>query len=256
MKNILIILITGSVITAAILLANITMADMSDDIPRQEVHPASSYFNMTACLKNAANGNNWVFDNAQYLDAADARSVASVKKHLAAMDSINSDSNFNRRALSNALTQELLQRKDNTKKSYQPDSLLAIIQWAEQFRYFAAFDSTNQLLYLSIYGFWLDYVSGKLASFSKEKPSLRHDFKFRYLITRCRENNYHIPVKVTSFEKFIDNILYSNWGHLFHATWNQSKWWLKLFFLILFVLLCQGVITVVKKIKQFIIRTK
>jgi len=249
MKNNCIIVTGVCIITAAIFLANIASADTGDDVPLQQLPAATPYFNMAACVKKAPAGSTFVFDYSKYLDSADIKSVSSIKNQLAAMDSITTDKNFNRRTLSIAITRELLHRMTNNNATYQPDSLLAIIQWAEQFEYFAAFDPANHLFYRSIFGFWLDYVAEKLSGFSEHQPALRHNFKFRYLVTRCKEKNYTISIKVTSSEKFIDNLLYSNWGHLVHATWNESTWALKLGFLAVFALTCQGLVSMVKKIK-------
>ncbi|WP_431213564.1 hypothetical protein ACQ86N_01165 [Puia sp. P3] len=124
--------------------------------------------------------------------------------------------------------------------SAELDSLLKIVQWAEQFRVLSLAEPRDRLFYVSVYDFWMDHVAAMLVQLSAQEPSMRHSFKFRYLVARCEENSYIVAAKVGSAEKFADNIRYGNWVHLFRATWYQSVWWMKLCFLLLFVFIGMG----------------
>jgi len=228
-----------------VIVKKVTGAKLSESIPQPEIGRPAAPVDMDRCLYKSADSSwNWSFDD--YLDQVRSPSVSDVRYALAEMDRISRDTIFNRRKLSETLTRYRQKRMAGSLERYQPDSLLSFIQWAEQFQFYAAFDEGNQIFYRSVFSYWMNTVGDKLAAFSQQSPELRHDLKFKYLVMRCKEKHYTIGVKVTSFDKFVENILYSNYGHLVHATWNQSSRALKSVFLLLFILLVMGSFSAMK----------
>lgn len=134
-----------------------------------------------------------------------------------------------------ALTDSLLKIKPSLSVS-NIDTLVRTFQWADKFRVFAEVDSVNNTLYLAINDFWMSKISDHLVLIAKENTSKLNDFKFRYLLTRCNEVKYNPAIKNSSANKFIQNLLKSNWAHLFHATWDQASKF-QLFLLLTFVII-------------------
>ena len=96
-------------------------------------------------------------------------------------------------------------------------------------------------------------ITEKLVSISNENSNIVNNFKFRYLITKCNEVKYFASISNNSISKFIQNLLNSNWTHLFRQTWNQAS---KLQLAFLFFM---GVITIISYallIKSIIKRIK
>ena len=228
-------IITSAVLVVLILLLyNIVSADTTNSIPVQpalDEAPAARHFDIKKCVvKTNSADTPYLFHPAMYLDSANISRLQFIMADLQSLDTLTNDPNFNRRTLSGVLTSYLSVRTQL--ESYQPDSLLRLLQWAEQFQYAALIDPKSRIFYNSVYGFWFTFIADKLTSFSNQQPSLKYDFKFKYLVTRCKEQNYTMGIKVTSWEKFVENILYSNWGHLINATWNQTTWFMKIAFLL------------------------
>lgn len=204
--------------------------DLSDNMPQEIDENDSAGFNLCFYLKKNTIPPGKLEDNfpyEAYLNSVSFPSVEEIKSNLKCLDMFFKDSSMNRQVLSYALTDKLVAR---TKlKTYSPDSLLKIVQWAEKFQNYAKLDVDNNtdILYSTIYDSWMNFVSADLMENSKKKPSLKYDFEYKYLLSRCNEKQYSIPVKVTSFEKAILMLIYSDWGHLINASWHQSTWKLK-----------------------------
>jgi hypothetical protein len=134
-----------------------------------------------------------------------------------------------------ALTDSLLKIKPSLSVS-NIDTLIKTFQWADKFRVFAEVDSVNNTLYLAINDFWMSKISDHLVLIAKENTIQLNDFKFRYLLTKCNEVKYNPAIKNSSATKFIQNLLKSNWAHLFHATWDQASKF-QLFLILTFVII-------------------
>ena len=186
-----------------------------------------------------------IFPYELYLKSGNYKSIKVIKDDLIQLDSIFPKSQ-NKRILSAVLTNQLSKRLNPYFESYQPDSLLQMLQWAEKFVYYADIDPTNDVFYQSIYQYWLDTISNTLHKFSYEKPSLKYDFKFEYLQTRLKEKGAVPDIKKTSFEKAIDNLIHNKWAHLINASWDQTSLFQKTVFLLLTVITFYGYISIIK----------
>jgi hypothetical protein len=150
-----------------------------------------------------------------------------------------------------ALTDSLLKIKPSLSVS-NIDTLIRTFQWADKFRVFAEVDSVNNTLYLAINDFWMSKISDHLVLIAKANTTILNDFKFRYLLTRCNEVKYNPAIKNSSTAKFIQNLLKSNWAHLFHATWDQATKF-QLFLLFTFVIVTTfSYLVLIKSIYQLI----
>ena len=246
-----IVLLTIAVGMAAVLLvvAKVATADIAVNIPQQRMGLIRSGFDVSQLVAGVDKKDllhSFPYD--RYLDSANIWDINAVRHDLAVLDSVTGDPDMNRRTLSNALTRELGERERRNLTSYQPDSLLRLIQWAEQFGYYSQYDANSDLFYESVYQYWFDLVANHLTEYSNRQPVLRHDFKFKYLVARCYEKKFATAVKITDFEKFVDNILYSHWGHLINATWTQASWSLKGLGLLFFALTLFGAYALAMKI--------
>jgi len=218
------------VLFTCFIIYRIVRANPDTEIPRQQNGEAVNNipFDMSLYLKKIPGKDaDYQFLTAVYLGSCDLSNAAIFREQLNAMDSLTGDERFNRRTLSEVLTTGLAMRDKDRWSVYAPDSLLLLLQRIEPFQYYAAMDARNRVFYHAIYSYWMNFIAGKLTAFSEEKPSRKYDFKFQYLLSRCKEQSFTTSVKVSSWEKFIENLINSNWGHLLNATWNQASGWLK-----------------------------
>ena len=252
MRKIVWILLPLVILIVGLIMYKVVSADTTNNIPTHLLHeeePAMAAFDVAGCLvKTGSADTPYQFQSVLYLDSAHFTRALYIRNDLLRLDSLTHDESFNRKTLSAVLTNELTSRTREQYKVYQPDSLLRLLQWAEQFQYYAAMDPHSRIFYKSVYSYWLNFIADKLITASVEQPSLKYDFKFKYLMTRCREQQYTMGVKVTSLEKFLENIIYSKWGHLLSATWNQTTWLMKFGFLIIAGIFLFGLYSIIKPI--------
>lgn len=174
-----------------------------------------------------------VFPWQDYLDSANLYDIKTMRNDLGVLDSFTKDESASRMLFSEILTNRLKTKMASSLNRYNPDSLLRIIQWAEDFLVYARMERENRIFYESVAMFWLGMVSNKLADFSKTERSVKHSFKYKYLVARCHELKFTTPVKVSKTEKVAENLLAGKWGHLVNASWNQTSSFQKMVFLLL-----------------------
>jgi hypothetical protein len=224
-KTIFNIVGTVTIVFTMVVLVKIAGTDFSDNIPQREVNQELSEFPLKAHLTVDSTKDIFItFPYKLYLDSANLCNINAIRNDLAAMDSVNDNQRSNRITLSHALTKGRAELINKKYTEFQPDSLLILMQWAEQFDYYAQFDADNDVFYRSVYTYWFNFVTSKLEEYSKENPSLKYDFRFKYLANRCKEKKFNAALEVPSTEKVWENLLYNKWGHLWEASWNQSSW--------------------------------
>lgn len=181
------------------------------------------------------------FNYKQYNKSNPFKDINTINQDIKTIDSVfvNQD-NLGQQVLANALTQFL--REDeaiNIFSTYNPDSLLSVIDWVEKFEAYARIDKENELLYTAVYEFWLGEISSYLSNRQHENTSLQYDFKFQFLAQKCAVLKYPVNIKESKIEKFKKNLIAGNWSHLINATWNDSPFYLRLVYItgILFTLL-------------------
>jgi len=165
------------------------------------------------------------FPYEEYLKSVNYQEAKSIQKDLLILDSLVGDKMVVRGLISAVLTDSLYNRNFSKVDNANLDSLNYRLQWAEKFKFYGEADplSENQLLFQSIYDFWLSKISKKLSEYSENNEKAKFNFQYRYLTAKCNEKRYNVSVKVSSLEKVIQNTLGSNWAHLFEASWNQAS---------------------------------
>lgn len=195
---------------------------------------------------------NSVFPFNKYVNERKKATISIIKWDKNLLDQKYPDNgNENNRILSIAYTDSLFEIEKNSFSTYNPDYLIELLQWTESFRYAALLDAENEILYASIFDFWLNKITSNLVAFSTENHSIKYDFKYKYLEAKCAEYGFTFGTKVSSLEKVIYNIVDSNWMHLFDASWNQTNTLQKLIFLLLLIVTCFGYILIARKVIVF-----
>ncbi|MCP4521976.1 MAG: hypothetical protein GY827_09860 [Cytophagales bacterium] len=121
--------------------------------------------------------------------------------------------------LSQALTNKL-----HLERTRDLDTLNAILVWADKYKVNEANSSSNALMYKSIHSHWYNYVANHLDELSKEKSSIKYDFKFRYLIRKCNENKFEVMGETSKIEKVVTNVIDQRWSYLFYRFWSSTSW--------------------------------
>jgi hypothetical protein len=189
-------------------------------------------FNISEFLKNS---NDVVkdFPYDKYIASSDYQTYSFLRNDIDQLSNKLKDNGAAQSLIYNALTDSLLKAKPALIGS-EIDSLIVAFQWADKFRIYAEADSINSNLYLAVNEYWMSKLTDRLVSISNETPNMVNNFKFKFLLTKCNEVKYNASIKNNSISKFIQNLLKSNWSHLFLQTWNQASK-LQLIFLFLIV---------------------
>jgi len=169
-----------------------------------------------------------------YLDSSNYNNVEQLLHDISTLDSfIPLNHEINLEVLSTALTDKLNERYKNRFHEYSPDSILLIIQWAEKFHSYANIDRSNARLYESIYDNWIEFAIQRLDEYYYTDNSIKYNFKYKYLLERCRENKFNGSVGFTRFEKVINNIIEKKWRYLLNRFWIGTTIYCKLFAVII-----------------------
>ena len=234
---------------ASLLLYLVLKADYNTAILQKKDPPAKSVFTLKPYLKELpANEIIQKFPEKNYLDSANYQNILFIKADLATLDSANPNESANRQLISTILTNKLFERDSARLSSFNLDTLLLQLQWAEKFKTYAEIDVQNRILYKSISSFWLSYICNRLTSYSSENPSVKYQFKYKYLVARCYELKFTCAVKVESIEKVVDNFTSNKWAHLTSALWDQTSKLQKILFLIFTLLSLYGYYLIILKL--------
>jgi hypothetical protein len=209
-------------------------------IPQVNDMPAHNDFNLVAHIRSIDPVQiKEKFPYTIYLDSADYDHYSSLQSHIQALDSINpNDKMGNLEILSIALTEKLLAKTTQRYKTYCPDTLLALLQWAEKFKIYGEADQQHAILFNSVYSYWLDMIANKLNTFYEHDRSLKYAPKFNYMATRCYEQKFSVPIDNSRFEKIVQYFSETQFAYLYNRFWNGTSIWVKtgILALILFTL--------------------
>jgi len=245
-RNKIIVAITFLVIV--VLFFFLSKANNNDYAPVQGEAESNCTYNLYSKLTGLNNKNIIAqFPYTDYLEHSNFNNIECLKKDLTDLDSVIKDPMLSQQILATTLTDSLKKKNNNIYNTYQPDSLIRLMQWVERFKYYAEIDKPNQILFNVIHTQWMQFISDKLALFAKENPTLKYEVKFKFLLAKCREAKFAPPIKVTATEKVIDNLVRSQWGHLFDASWNQASLLQKILLSLLVITFLYGIYCIILK---------
>ncbi len=163
------------------------------------------------------------FPHQVYLDSANWCSITPIIENLMTMDTLYPNDEINHQViLSTVLTQKLTERWKQSFTHYNPDSLIILIHWAEQFFHYANLDQKHGKFHRIVYRYWFNFITTRLNQYAEDSPTIKYDYKFRYLVSLCHSKQFSPPVGNTKVEKVFYNILDSNWAYLFNRFWNST----------------------------------
>jgi len=161
------------------------------------------------------------FPYERYLDSASWCDIKMVIKDVESIDQFYEAESKGISTIIEALTSKLESRYQLRHTYYNPDGLIEILQWAMSFKQSSDDYNINKIQRI-ISRYWFNFVSIKLAQFAKEKPRLKYDFKFRYLVALCNSYKYSPSIGNSKFEKVVLNFIDSNFCYMFNRFWNST----------------------------------
>lgn len=259
MKKALIIVSILLFVVLASLFYVIVHSDAKDDIIKEKNIRHKITFDLDAHLnQNPLNTGNLIdsFPYTVYLDSANFLSIRTIKKDLAGLGLYTQNPDLNSDVFISLLTTQLRPRYNHYFEGYKPDSLLQLLQWVEKFHGYAEIDPENDIVFRSVFNYWMDAISHQLNEYSNVDPSRVYDFKFKYLRARLMEKKFSPSFKKTKWDKAVENLIYNKWGHLVEASWNQTSLIQKLLFFFIIAITLAGYVCLFFFCLKFIKKSK
>lgn len=212
--------------------------DYSDGIPEERPCIQIKGIDMEALLKTTAS--NHLLDDFPYdayLASGRYCSLSAIKSDLEALDSLNpTETRLNQDILAITLTEKLEEEIAESFLQFNPDSMIQLLQWANQFNIYKELDSTHGDLFEMIYFHWLNFISNKLGGYYQEDSSIKYDYKFKYLVSTCKSKQFSPPIGNTNLEKVVNYMIDKQYSYLFFRFWNNTGLLFKIGLLMLFTL--------------------
>lgn len=164
------------------------------------------------------------FPYEKYLCGGGFKSVAQVRSDIRRVDSLYPTLPMaGQQLVATALTDKLYRIHKEAFATYNPDSLLLFLEYAEPFRHYGEVDASNAIAYDVIFRFWLEKLVAHLSAFASADRSLMGDFSYRYIEARAARLRFNLNNRETAIEKFMYNLRAGNWAHLVSATWHDLR---------------------------------
>jgi hypothetical protein len=203
--------------------------DNSSVIPEEKQCVQKPYFNLKNHIDSLNTGNLKAdFPYEIYLDSANYCDIASIHKHLEILNTLNRDAKENKKILVKALTEKLEEKIGSRFNTYQPDSIILMLNWVNKFQYYKDIDTNNLKLYRMVHRHWYNYFANKLSQYNDSDANLKYEFKFKYLLAMCQSKNYPPDIRNSSITKIIDNVVNNKWAYLFKRFWDGTGFLVKL----------------------------
>src|SRR5262249_14705426 len=126
--------------------------DYNAEIPIEKPVAAKESFDLRTLIHKADSADlKNTFPYTEYLSHANVFDIHALMHDLAQLDSFNHNEMGNQELLSIALTTKMQEQIGNTFQSYNPDSLILILQWAEKFDAWSHNDEAHSTLFEVVY---------------------------------------------------------------------------------------------------------
>jgi len=211
-------------------LYSVSQTDYSSEIPQENVCPSKTAFRLEQHLTSPdLSALQDKFPYQTYIDSADLCDINAICNDLALLDSLNpQDPALNREVMLTALTSALEQKIAPSVATYKPDSLIQLLHWAGRFNYYKDIDKKNARLFKITHRHWLNFISNKAGAYYDQRPAVKHDFKFKYLVTTLKAKNYTPAIGNTNDEKIVNYFVESKYTYLFNRYWKGTGFLFKL----------------------------
>lgn len=248
LKSFLLLLGLLLLLVFAGILYSVTQTDYSSEIPQENTCLSKTTFNLKRrlhAIDAVALRENFPYQ--AYVDSADVCDINAIGRDLALLDSVNAqDPALNRELILTALTTELERKIAPSVITYNPDSLILLLQWAGRFNYYKDIDKKNARLFKITHRHWLNFIANKAGEFYDKHPAIKHDFKFKYLVAGLKAKNYTPAIGNTQDEKVVNYFIESKYMYLFNRYWNGTGFLFKLAGMLLTFIVFYGFYCILK----------
>ncbi len=211
-------------IVVVFVLYRIVKADYSVEVPADKECPPDKSAGILRFIKQTDTADVVAsFPYKSFLDSTSFCNIRSIRSDLSVLDScFKTSPNVGLEIYVKTLTEKLEERISPSFTHYNPDSLIALVQWAEKFDCYKDVDEHNTRAYKIIFRHWMNFVSNHLGKYYEANSSIKYDFKFRYLTAICQSKKFSPPLGDSNTEKVVTNLIDHKWAYLFNRFWNGT----------------------------------
>jgi len=175
-----------------------------------------------------------VFPYDTYLEFENYCDAEAIKRSLEKLNTINANQeNINRSILIHAFTNKLEAKVATNFQEFNADSLIMILHWIDEFKTYEKIDTKNGALYGIVYEHWMGFIANRLSVYYENNPSIRFNFKFKYLQSVCQSKKFTPAVGKSNLEKVVEYTLNQEFSYLFNRLWNGTGIFIKFIFILL-----------------------
>lgn len=176
-----------------------------------------------------------VFPYNAYLESENYCGAEAIKHSLESLNKVNpNQENTNRAILIHALTEKLEAKIATRFQEFNADSLIILLQWIDDFKTYEKIDTKNGALYGIVYEHWMGFIANRLGVYYENNPSIKFNFKYKYLQSVCQSKKFALAVGMSNSEKVTKYLLNQEYCYLFNRFWNGTGISVKLIFALLF----------------------
>lgn len=173
----------------------------------------------------------------KYLESGKYCDAASIGQDLATLNTLIPDQeDSNREIFIDALTNKLEEKTSSRFDNLNLDSLIIVSQWVDEFKTYERTSPNDGALYGIVYEHWMNFITNQLSTYYEKKPSIRFNFKFKFLQSICESKKYSPSVGKSKLQKVVEYSLEQEGDYLFNRFWHGTNFLIKLAFGILFFL--------------------
>lgn len=178
-----------------------------------------------------------LFPYDSYLESGAYCDAAAIGNSLEKLNSINPNhERANRSALIHALTNKLEARISDRFDHFNPDSLIILLQWVDEFKTYEKVQPEHSALYGIVYTHWMGFITNQLGKHFECQPAIKFNFKFNYLQSNCQARRFAPAVGMSNLEKVVKYTLGEEYDYLLNRFWNGTGIFTKsVFALLLFI---------------------
>ncbi|MFZ9942085.1 MAG: hypothetical protein ACO3O0_00600 [Bacteroidia bacterium] len=164
------------------------------------------------------------FPYAAYQSSSNWRTLQTFTADVAQLDAMGIDSNNIDYVVSEALTTRLTFWSN----TIEMDSLLLLMNWAEELKHYSKANGKHAILYQAIGDYWIGEVDRRLSIIASIDPYASLNGRYAYLRTKICQHSGGCGDRLANSAKVIQYLTEGKWSYVARKLWSRTGLMLKI----------------------------